>query len=377
MRSQRGLATTAAMLGLGLLTLTSAVRCTSETPADERGPVLTDLARTVMLPTVETFAASAAPLTAALDAFCDAPDQARLDAAQDAWRAARAPWEHTQAILFGPAEELGSANALDFWPVRTDNVESAIAEAPATVTPDHVAALGVSVRGLSTLDYLLFDPAGGDATVLTTLGGDDPDAMRRCSFAVAISGIFERDVSALADAWRPESGAFVEQVATAGSGSDTFPRAQDGIDRVVNTLVELLQKVTDGRLGAPSGTRTGGTPQPDLVESRFSDNSIADLIEATRGIEAVYTGRFGTTEGRGLATLLERSPDLDTSIRNQLTDFISKLESIPAPLSEAVTTDPTSVAAALESGRALRRLIAVDLAGILNVTVTLNDNDGD
>ncbi|AKT39702.1 imelysin family protein [Chondromyces crocatus] len=377
-RTNRGLVRTVSALGLGAFLLAGSVRCSSSEVVDNRGPVMQDLARNVMLPTVEALATASTRLAPALGAFCASPDQATLDAAQDAWRALRQPWEHTQAFLFGPSDQLGTANAIDFWPVRTDSVDKAVTSAPDPVTPEHIATLGVATRGMPALEYLLFSPDGGDAAVLTSLGADTQEARHRCSFAAAVATVIETDIAALADAWRPEKGAFVDDVASAGSGSETFPRAQDGISRVVNTAVELLQKVTDGRIGAPSGTRTGGTPQPALSESRFSDNTNTDLIEAARGVEAIYTGSAGGTSGLGLSTLVaERSAELDTAIRNQFTDFVNTIQALPAPLRQAVETDPAAVATALESGRALRRLIAVDLAGTLSVTVTLNDNDGD
>ena len=86
----------------------------------------------------------------------------------------------------------------------------------------------------------------------------------------------------------------------------------------------------------------------------------------------------GDREGRGLTTLIaERAPELDSSIRAELTNFVAKVEALPGPLRASVTSDPAAVQAALDSGKALRRLVAVDLANALGVSVTLNDNDGD
>lgn len=367
----------AAALALGALVIAGGARCTSDAP-DERGPVMRDLAQNVMLPTVEELGAQAAALGPAVQALCDDPGAATLDAAQDAWRAARAPWEQSQAFLFGPAVDLGTASAIDFWPARPDSVDLAIASAPDPITPEHLATLGTAAKGLPALEYLLWSPAGGDAAVLASLDPADPSAAQRCAFAAALGVAVGEDAGALADAWSPEGGGFADQVATAGDGSDVFPRAQDAINRLVNSLVALLQGLTDMRLGAPLGTKTGGVPQPDQVESRFSDGSAADLVAAVRGIEAIYLGRRGDREGRGLTTLVAaRGKDTDESIRAALTDVIAKIEAIPAPLRQAVEADPASVQAALDSGKALRRLVAVDMANVLGVSVTLNDNDGD
>lgn len=371
------IARVAAALALGAAVIAGGARCTSEAP-DLRGPVMRDLAQNVMLPTIEELGAQAAALGPAVQALCDAPGAATLDAAQDAWRAARAPWEQSQAFLLGPAVDLGTASAIDFWPARPDSVDLAIASAPDPITPEYLATLGAAAKGLPALEYLLWSPDGGDAAVLASLDPADPSAAQRCAFAAALGVAVGEDAGALADAWSPDGGGFVDQVATAGEGSDVFPRAQDAINRLVNSMVALLQGLTDMRLGAPLGTKTGGVPQPDQVESRFSDGSAADLVAAVRGLEAIYLGRHADHEGRGLTTLVAaRRGDTDKAIRAALTDVIAKVEAIPAPLRQAVESDPASVQAALDSGKALRRLIAVDMANVLGVSVTINDNDGD
>jgi predicted lipoprotein len=330
-----------------------------------------------MLPIYEDLATHAAALGPAVQALCADPTEETLHAAQDAWRAARDPWKRSEAFLFGPASDLRTASAIDFWPARPDSVEQAITAAPDPIPLEHVASLGAAAKGLPALEYLLFDPIGGDAAILAALGAADVTATRRCAFAAALGAGIGQDAAALHEAWRPEGGNYVAQVADAGSGTAAFESSQDGINQVVNSLVAILQQLSDMRLGAPLGAKAGGVPQPDEVESRFSDNSAADLIDAARGIEAVYLGRYEDRQGLGLSSLLADDPALDEQIRAQIADVIAKVEALTLPLREAVQEDAAPVQAALDSVKALRRLIAVDLANVLGVSVTINDNDGD
>ncbi|HVK67580.1 MAG TPA: imelysin family protein [Polyangium sp.] len=364
------------------LTLTFALAAAScETPtADDTAQraVMHDLAYEVMLPIYDELEKEALPLPPAVAAFCDAPTEATLTAAQAAWRTARVPWKHAEAFRFGPVEDLRLGSALDFWPARTDSIESAITAAPEPVSAAHIASLGVSTKGLPALEYLLFDPAGGNAAVLASLGGADAAVKKRCAYARALAEAIATDATTAQDAWSLEGGAFVDQVAKAGSGSTLFLTGQDGIARVVNLLISGLQAVAENRVSGPLGIVSGLGPDPTLLESRFSDNSIADLLGTLRGVEDIYLGRHGDRSGRGLSELVAaRSPAIDSSVKKAFTDTMAATSAIPAPLRTAITDNPAAVTKAQDELRVLRRLLSTDVASVLGVAVTLSDNDGD
>ncbi|MDI1444098.1 imelysin family protein [Polyangium sp. 6x1] len=364
------------------LTLTLALAAAScETPtADDTAQraVMHDLAYQVMLPIYGELEKEALPLPPAVTAFCDAPTEATLTAAQAAWRAARVPWKHAEAFRFGPVEDLRIGSALDFWPARTDSIESAITDAPEPVTATHIASLGVSTKGLPALEYLLFDPAGGNAAVLASLGGADATGKKRCAYARALADAIAADATTAGDAWSLEGGAFVDQVAKAGTGSTLFLTGQDGIARVVNLLISTMQAVSENRVSGPLGVVSGAGPDPTLVESRFSDNSIDDLLGTLQGVEDVYLGRHGDLSGRGITELVAaRSPAIDSSVRKAFADAKAAISAIPAPLRTAITGDPAAVTKAQDALRVVRRVLSTDVASVLGVAVTLSDNDGD
>ncbi|WP_170319758.1 imelysin family protein [Polyangium spumosum] len=352
-----------------------------ETPtADDTAQraVMRDLAYEVMLPIYEELEQEALPLPASVGAFCDAPTEETLSAAQAAWRAARVPWKHAEAFRFGPVEDLRLGTALDFWPARVDSIEAAIAAAPETVPVAHITSLGVSTKGLPALEYLLFDPAGGNAAVLASLGSADAVGKKRCSYARALAEAIAANATAAEDAWSLEGGAFVDQVAKAGTGSVVFPTGQDGIARVVNLLIATMQAVNENRVSEPLGVVSGAGPDPSLVESRFSDDSIDDLLNILRGVEDVYLGRHGERGGRGITELVAaRSPAIDAAVRKAFSDAMAASAAIPPPLREAISKDPAAVTKAHDALRVLRRLLSTDVASVLGVSVTLSDNDGD
>src|SRR5215475_351906 len=162
----------------------SLLSCGSAGDAVHAGPrrmMLRDLANVVIVPAYEGLTADADALVAALDQLDDRPDAASLAAAQDAWRRTRAAWKQSEAFAIGPAETLRTASKIDWSPIRADRIEGEI-NGTADLTADYVEDLGANVKGFLAIEYLLFDPDGGDRAVVDALAA----APRRRQFARAL-----------------------------------------------------------------------------------------------------------------------------------------------------------------------------------------------
>lgn len=339
--------------------------------------VIRDLATIVLYPWQSELAVEAEKVNIAVATFCAGPTEANLNAAQKTWRAARLPWKRAEMVRFGPVEDLRLGAAIDFWPARTETIEAAMTNAPDPVTADYVVSLGTSSKGLPALEYLIFDPVGGNAAVLTTLGGTDATAVKRCDYARAVAETLAKDAAALEMAWNATGGGFVDQVANAGTGSTTFTSGQTAIGVVVNQLNASLQGINENKISAPVGLTTG-SPDPSVVESRFSDHSLEELAENLIGFEEVYYGRHGDKSGKGLTVLVNaRSAAIDTAVKQALTDARAKVAAIPPPLRTAITAQPDSVTATHAAIRALRIRLSTDVASVLGVSILLNDSDAD
>jgi hypothetical protein len=150
---------------------------------------------------------------------------------------------------------------------RPASIEAAITAAPVPVTPEHITSLGTSAKGLPALEDLLFDPAGP----LVALGGSDEVAKRRCSFARALGETLGKDATTLHQAWSPDGGAFVDQVARAGHGEQAL---RDGSGRRrPGRQSRHLDPARDQREEArrPLSVSTGSAdPSVDLTQVRDS-----------------------------------------------------------------------------------------------------------
>ena len=343
---------------------TSAILAITITGACEgdtlRQDVLTHLAHEVIVPAEDQLRANALALATTVDALCTtgAPE-----AAQTAWRAVRADWSATAAFAFGPVLEQMQPGPLDFWPVREATIEEKITAAPATIDAAYIDSLGTSAKGLPALEFLLFvePPAAGSP---------------RCAYAQALTADVARRTSEIANAWTTDH---ANALASAGHGSAVYTSEQAGLDAVVNATIENLYRMVKEKLDRPLGNLTGSEPDPTLAESRYSDGPLHDLGHNLDGFAAIYLGadlESGGDPGLG-ALVAARDARLDGRIITQLGVARTALAAIPDPLAAALTGDRNAVQTARDELDALRRLIKLDVASLLGVTLMPSDNDGD
>jgi predicted lipoprotein len=122
--------------------------------------ILQVYADSVVVPTYKDLKDKAWTLYNAVDALRqDTTNQAKLDAACEAWRAARVPWEQSEAILFGPASEdfLGLDPSMDSWPLSQVDIAAILQNNALKTVEQFIGAIsGEDVRGFHTLELLLF-----------------------------------------------------------------------------------------------------------------------------------------------------------------------------------------------------------------------------
>ncbi len=336
---------------------------------DRRAEVLSAIMQTQILPDLADAGAYAQALHASVGELCTTPDAEHLDAAQQAWWDLRAPWKRLLALDLGPIMMEGFESAIDFWPARTTSIEGGVAAG--VTTQAELDALGVASKGMPAIEYLLWDPVAGDQAVLDRLSAEDGPA--RCAYAELLAADVALRISDLDALWRAPGG-FAELVETAGS-NDEFPELALAIDALVNGMIAGLHDIDDPKLGKPLGLASGTGPDPEIVESRFSDRSLADARDAFEGFSAAYMGR---EDEPGVSVLVaQRSAEIDAQVREAIVTAEQALAAIPEPLRTSLTDDQAAVVEAQEAVRQLRILMTSDVASLLGVTVSLSDNDGD
>lgn len=325
-----------------------------------------ELGAEIAVPTLDDVAARLVDLRVACETLAVKMNATALQDAQAAWRAARVPWKQADAFGFGPATDLRLTAAMD-QPIDPSKVEEEVT-GTAAISEDAVTGMGANRKGFHALEYLLF--GANDAAQLAVLTASP----RRVALAIAYAQNLESRGAELRAAWTGEQ----DLLAHPGVANETYPTVADSIDAFVNESVFLAELAADARLGKPSGTATGGVPQPDLVESRPSDNSLDDLTNTLRGIRNVYFGTRDGRPGKGIGKLIAAaSPSTDRDVRLALDASLAAVAAIPRPFEAALEAHAPEIEVALTQIKELKTILATEVVGVLGATLKFNDNDGD
>jgi predicted lipoprotein len=356
-----------AVVALLLLGLMSCSEEATQGP-DLREQLLEELGQNVILPLYNQFEAQTQELQQSAQAFCQAPDADSLSSLRASWQSAQGTWKQGEVFGFGPYSEepLRLGPKIDSWPARPDTIEGTLED------PENFQNLvGVYSRGLPVIEYLIYAP--GDQTLEAF--ALDPN---RCLYLDALTGDLVQNATSLRQAWDPEGEGYLLELTESGQRDTAYSNLQMAVGEVVNRMAFTIENIQSTKLNQPLGKKSDGTPDPDLVESRFSDRSIQNIRDDIAGLEAIYYGDFGQNQGMGLRDWAQaRGFNFDSAFAGHVQSANDALDAIPGPLDQAIIDDPALVEAAVDALRELRILIQSDIIGALGLTLTFNDTDGD
>lgn len=125
-------------------------------------PIVKQYVDAVVLPTYKELAEKNTALDTAVRAFKASPSDKNFSACAQAWLDARAPWEQSEAFLFGPVDELGLDPNMDSWPLDQSQIVQILKSQDFTNLnwkegeSDEKIESAQSLRGFHTLEYLIF-----------------------------------------------------------------------------------------------------------------------------------------------------------------------------------------------------------------------------
>jgi len=346
-------------LALLLLTLLVALSTSPILAQDDLTTLKQDVAATyadIVFASYQDAYTSAVELQSAIDAFLDAPSEDTLQAAREAWLAAREPYGQTEAFRFygGPIDDAdGPEGLINAWPldeVYIDYVDgdpdSGIIQ-NTTDYPDLDAELLESLNesgaeenisvGYHAVEFLLWGqdlstdgPGARPYTDYTTA----PNAERRAAYLRLVTDRLVEHLDYLVSEWDPT-----------GEGNfraDFLALPPDDAVRDILTGIGVLSK--SELAGERIFTAYDNRDQED-EHSCFSDNTHRDIVNNFNGIRNVYTGHYvrvdgSVVEGTGLEQVIAAAdPDLNAAVLETLTNADTLVNSIPAPFDQAIVSD--------------------------------------
>jgi len=298
------------------------------------------------------------------------PTAENLLAAQNAWKAAREPWEQGESHIFGPVDALGIDPHLDSWPLNTNDLQ-ALLDGTSTFSPDFVRLLNDDVQGFHTMEFLLFGNGVDD--------NDKPIAkmtLREREYLAATAEVFKGYTQDLYDAWVTsfDGGEAYEDELL--NQNDIYSSQLAVVEELINGMIGIVDEVGNGKIADPFGADIG-TADTSLVESQYSWNSLTDFTDNIIGVKNVYQGEFtGSADKQGIIDFVTAA---DANLATRVGEEIDA--SIAAIIAIAGTNDmPFRQAISNAEGR-VRIQAAIDALAILqaslenDVLTLLNDWD--
>ncbi len=326
----------AALLAIAVLAVTNA--CSGGTSIDENefedyesaAAIVDDFADEVVNATYTLLADRTAALDAAVQALAADPTVATLDAARQAWAAAREPWEASEGFLFGPVDSLGLDPALDSWPVDRSALDNVLAGND-ELDRAFVAGLDTTLRGFHTAEYLLF---GIDSGKLP----EDFD-QREFDYLTSVSALLAESAARLADSWSTgvDGGDPYSDVFKGAGSNATYPSRTSAAEEIVRGMIGIADEVANGKIADPFDQQ-----DTTLVESQFSFNSLSDFKNNIRSIRNAFTGdaEVAGTTGTGIDEFVASvDAELGDRLVQEIDAALAALDAIPEPFRDAIT-DP-------------------------------------
>lgn len=388
------------VLILSALALTSCPQPMKPDPGEAlQRQVLAAIDTNVARPSLERFVTDSSALSAAVEAWRQAPagqDATALDEAKKRFETAFLSWQRVELLQFGP---LGAATRVTLgeglrdevysWPTANLCRIDAALVANTTADDAYFDAALVTSKGLVVLEELLHNQATtttcpSTATIVTdgswaALAATPTLQERRKAWAAGVARHVERTAKRAREGWA----AYAEKQAAAGSMGSPWRTPKDALDDVFAGLFLVDQQVKDLKLGAPAGLTMAcmATSCPELAESPRAQLSSRALVENLIVLRAGFTGSFDAdSTAAGFDDLLvERGA---TELRDQMLAALEaslvSARALDRPVQRLVVERPDVVPALRTTVKAFTDLFKTQFVTTLSLKVPkegAGDND--
>jgi hypothetical protein len=312
------------------------------------------------------------------NAFTDSPNDATLLEFRDAWVDAYSEWQKVELFEFGPADRSTLRNFFNIYPTDVAGINANINDANANLN----VPAAYSRQGFPALDYLI-NGVGADDTSIITYYTNNADASKKLAYINRLLSQMSLLITNVITEWT-------------GNYRDTFI-SSTGLDigsstgSVVNAYVLNYERyIRSGKFGIPSGATiaSSGVPYPEKVEAFYKKDISLQLAKIAHDASVgFFNGKSvnGEPDGPSFKSYLDAlgSKDegtgtpLSSIVNNEFMAISSKLNELTPNLYEQVQTDNQKMVDTYAAMQKLVRILKVDMASAMSVTITYTDNDGD
>jgi putative iron-regulated protein len=325
-------------------------------------------------------------MNAALKAFVAGPTDATLQAAKDAWKAARVPYGQTEAYRFydGPIDDpkTGPEGQINSWPLDEAYIDYVEGSPDAGIINDADAYPQITTEvlteanteggeenistGWHAIEFLLWGqdlsatgPGARPLTDYTT----SPTASRRGTYLTLLGDLLAQDLRDVRAAWDPSTGAYRTSFL-----ADPHTAVAD--------ILRGMGALSSAELAGERISVALDTKDQEDEHSCFSDTTTVDLLENATGIRNAYLGAWPGVTGTSLSSVVAKvQPELDARLRAALDANVAKAQALEPPFDQLILGDATAPGRvelqALITGLQDQGKAIAQLAGKLGYTVSL------
>jgi uncharacterized protein len=310
--------------------LSAAIVCAGAFPAraeTDHAAIARAALTEVIRPGYAAFAEETAALSDKVDALCQAPSAASLEAARKAFASTVAAWSKVEILRFGPILDDHRYDRVFFWPdakgLADRQIRDTLAKRDESVTkPEALSGKSVALQGLPALEYLLY----GDGA--ETLAAPSEQGEFRCAFARAAATNSAAIAKSVAEAWRENSPSEKSFLAP-GPDATPYHAPKEVSLELFKSFTTGIELVRDQKLGKPLGPSLEEA-RPKLAAFWRSGQSLANAAGNLEGVRALFT------KGGLAQVVADDSPGVEKSVLFDLGHAIEVLKGIGKPMAEVV-----------------------------------------
>lgn len=285
--------------------------------------VIADFTRHIAVKTYADLQLAAQNLNASVVALNSANNDANLEQARKNWKDMRVVWEQSEAFLFGPVEDKDYDPKMDTWPTDYNEMEVLLSSSNPLTLSD-IEKLPLSLRGFHPLEYILFGVSGNRSAASITA--------RQKQYMISLSEDVLSTCQTLYADWVAAPVLYQNELLNAGKGSTLYKSKREILLALVDGMAGICEEVGTGKIKEPFDAFDSS-----IVESPYSNNSIADFKNNLIGLKNVYTGTYGGVQVKGIRDLVAaKNKSLDNKIQEQIAIALAAFDNVTIPFEDAL-----------------------------------------
>lgn len=324
-------------------------------------------------PGYKSLASSLAELLKGVEQFCVSPNESEYRQAQQLWKRSMLDWMSVSWVHFGPISTATERFDIQIWPIRkgiTHKTMKRLLARGDELTVKEIQDAGVSVRGLTGSEYLLFSSSGGLLSYYQNI--DDATEQKkqihaRCMILKEAVNQSYKTALSLSERWAVGS-----DVAPFKAGVDVIDAeapVTSAASVVWNALLAEIEFIALRKLEGPINPY-GNKAKPTTVEAWRARYSLENIKSQIDLLQQLYIKAFAEQVA---------DSQLNAKVEEGFNEVKVQLNAFDVSLFEALkTAQGRKQAKALEASiNALYHILREDVTPKTGFVLGFNGNDGD